>query len=224
MARETLKDFLSFIELTDVADGMLGVTVSGKSLDGNTYANDDPLSPGGSLKNADRSGLGADPRSGVALIGFDSDTLDEPGEGLAGRFLQFIANKAGNFYEFSEIATEGFAGARGEHLRGADEFIKSRPHVVPGTIEDGLLDSFSNSKYFDDPLTGTPESPDDELDQLISKVDGAPRGPGPTDGPDFFNQSRGANELLKDVYTGGSPGPGGGPTDFLVKASIDALN
>ncbi len=219
MARETLRDFLQHVGLDTVnPEGMIGVTAAGKSLDGETYANSDPSTPGGDLRNEDKSGLGVDPHTGFGLINFDAESVPEKMQNIASRFLRFVANSNGNFYEFSPLPAMGYAGARGEHLRGADEFILSDPHVVPGTLEDSLLDSNSNSKYFDDPLTGTIDEPDDELDQIISKVDGEPRGPGAENGP--FKQKRGANELLKDVYVSED---GEGPTDFVVKHSVEAL-
>ena len=217
MARETLKDFLRHVGLDVVnPEGMVGITVTGKSLDGERYADDDPTSTSGDIRNIDSSGLGVDPHTGVSLIGFDMppSTL---GDSLTSRFLKYIAEEKGNFYEFSGIASEGFAGNRGDHLQPATLFITSDPHVVPGTTEDSLLDSNSNSKYFDDPLTGTADEPDDELDRIIDKVGGTPRGPSP-----LFNQRRGANELLKGVYVSeDGSGPAGG--DFVVKHSVDAL-
>jgi len=156
--------------------------------------------------NEDRNDLGVDTHTGTELVGE---------EGLIGDFLKYVSEKEGNFYEFDGgNSTNTTAGKRGEFLYPPDQFISSDPFVSPGSILEGELDKYSNSRYFDDPDTGTATDPVDELNTIINKVDGSIAvGSAPT-GP------RTANDLLKGVVV---PIETDDPEDFVVQASVSAL-
>ena len=196
MARETFKDFLRGETLPagfENPEGMVSYTVDGVAAFG------------------DSSGLGLETNTGQPLIGFDAGDADA---GLTGRFLNFISEREENLYVFGRGNNETYAGKRGEPLQDPSGFILGQPFVIQGSVEDSALSSYSNTGYFDDPSTGTAASPIDELDQLISKIDGAPRGDGQPGGP------RTANDLLGKVLI---PEEASDPKDFLVAASIEAL-
>mgnify|MGYP003639128353 CR=1 FL=1 len=204
MARETFKDFLRNESLPagkENPEGMISYTVDGIAAFG------------------DSSGLGLETNTGQPLVGFDAA---DPDSGLTGRFLDHIVREENNFYNFKRGNSEVNAGNRGDHLQDQDSFLagpsdpKGLPYVPQGTVEDGLLEEYSNSRNFEDITSNNPNTV--SLDSIISKVDGAPRGPGSENGP--FNQRRGANELLKDLYVSED---GTGPTDFVVKASVESL-
>jgi len=156
--------------------------------------------------NEDANDLGKDTHTGEDLIG---------SSGIIGDFLKYVAENRGNFYEFEGgNATNTTAGKRGDVLYSPDQFISSAPFIIQGSILAGELEKYSNSRYFDDPDTGTATEPVDELNTIINKVDGSVAvGSEPT-GP------RTANNLLKDVVV---PVESDDPEDFVVQASVAAL-
>lgn len=201
MARETLKNFLRsgrYPRPNENPDGIIQYTL------------EDLVGPTG---GPDSSGLAFEFNTGVPLIGFDAA---DPDVGLIGNFLHFVSKRSGNFYEFNKGNKETFAGRRGQPLIDSDTFIADEPFIPQGTIEDSLLGSYSNSKYFDDPST---EGVDELERGIISKIDGAPRPiietPGPL-GTITARGARGANNLLGGVRDNGDE-------DFLVQATVSAF-
>lgn len=195
MARETLKDFLRSGDYAGTAENAEGVI---------QYTLDSLVSD----EHRDSSGLGVDINTGLTLVGFDAE---DPNSGLVGSFLRYAAKEAGNFYEFKPGNQETVAGNRGDYLLDADTFLAVPSYVQQGSRQDQEISKFSNSGYFNNPVT--PEI--DELFDIISKVDGAARGAGE-------NAPRGANDLLKDVFIPASSETTA-ESDFVVKATVEAL-
>jgi hypothetical protein len=147
-------------------------------------------------------GLGKEPNTGIEIIGYGED------KSISSGYLHHIT-KNKNFYEFNEKPGDKAAhsGDRGNYLPPPEDFIKDVPYVIPGEEQEDVFNSHSNSKYFDNP-----DTPFDDLGTIIDKVGGTVLGPG--------DQARGANELLKDVSI---PESSGDESDFVVKASVEAL-
>ena len=196
MARETLKDYL-------ISKGHAGIDHISYKVD---VTGGEPGVAGGAPSTPE--GLGKEPNTEIEIIGYGES------ESISSGYLHHIT-KDKNFYEFNDTpGVDGaLAGHRGESLSPPADFIKGDPYVTQGTEQDALLDMNSNSRYFDDPTTGSPTDPVDELNSIISKIDGAAVGTGE-------GAPRGANDLLKGVTVPTNPSS---PNDFVVEASIQAL-
>jgi hypothetical protein len=196
MARETLKDYL-------ISKGHAGVDHISYKVD---VTGGEPGVAGGAPSTPE--GLGKEPNTEIEIIGYGES------ESISSGYLHHIT-KDKNFYEFNDApGVDGaLAGHRGESLSPPADFIKGDPYVTQGTEQDALLDMNSNSRYFDDPTTGSPTDPVDELNSIISKIDGAAVGTGE-------GAPRGANDLLKGITVPTNPSS---PNDFVVEASIQAL-
>ena len=196
MARETLKDYL-------ISKGLAGVDHINYKVD---VTGGEPGVIGGEPNTPE--GLGKEPNTEIEIIGYGES------ESISSGYLHHIT-KNKNFYEFDD--TPGSDGAlpghRGESLAPPGDFLKGDPYIIQGTEQDALLDMYSNSGYFDDPATGSPTDPVDELNSIISKIDGAEVGTGE-------GAPRGANDLLKGITV---PANSSSPNDFVVEASIQAL-
>lgn len=200
MARETFKDFLR--------SGNYNI-LTGKNPEGMIQYTLESLvaSTGG----PDRSGLAFEFNSGIPLVGFDAV---DPDVGLIGNFLHYITTENGNFYEFNKGNRETFSGKRGDYLPAAENFIASNPYLSPGTILESQMSKYSNSRYFDDPNTGSETEDIDELFSIINKVDGS-------ESIVLADPSkRLANDLLKGVEI---PIESDDPEDYVVQASVAAL-
>lgn len=181
MARETLKDFLRSGRYPGPNENETGVI---------QYTLDSLVREG----DGDSSGLAFEYNTGIPLVGFDAA---DPDVGLVGNFLHYITTEAGNFYEFKRGNQKTNAGNRGEVLQDQDKFLAVPPYIPQGTIEDSLLDQYSDSGYFSDPYP---------LEDIIDKVSGIrPSVPG----------GRPANDLIKGVVNN--------DTDIVVRSSVDAL-
>lgn len=188
MARETLKDFLrsgAYPRPNENPDGVIQYTL--ESLVG----------PDG---GPDSSGLAFEFNTGVPLVGFDAA---DPDAGLIGNFLHYTTQRSGNFYEFNKGNQETYAGNRGQPLQDQDKFLADKPFVPQGTIEDSLMEQYSNSGYFNDPVLSG-----DELEELIiDKV----TGDSPPSAP---LTNRNSNELLNGIEDS---------SDYLVGHTVRAL-
>jgi len=181
MARETLKDFLRSGRYPGPNQNETGIVQY--TLDSLVRESD-----------RDSSGLAFEYNTGVPLVGFDAP---DPDVGLVGNFLHYITSEAGNFYEFKRGNQETNAGNRGEVLQDQDKFLAVPPYVPQGTVEDSLLDQYSDSGYFSEPYP---------LEDIIDKVGGSrPPVPG----------GRAANDLIKGVANNDS--------DIVVRSSVSAL-
>jgi len=196
MARETLKDFLRserYPRPNENSEGMI------------QYSLQDPTSV--------TSDLNIDSHTGSPLLDLETEGSED---GLVGNFLHYISKQSGDFYEFNKGNQKTFAGERGRPLIEPDTFIADEPFIPQGTIEDSLLGSYSNSRYFDDSST---EGVDELERGIISKIDGAPRPvietPGPL-GTITAPGARGANNLLGGVRDNGEE-------DFLVRATVNSF-
>lgn len=146
------------------------------------------------------SDLDIDTHTGAPLLDLETDGSEK---GLVGNFLHYTSEQAGNFYEFRKGNQETYAGNRGEALQDQDNFIVDPPFVPQGTIEDSLMEQYSNSGYFNDPMLAS-----DELEEMIiDKVTGDIP-------PDAGPAGRNSNELLGGVQDS---------SDYLVGHTVRAL-
>jgi hypothetical protein len=162
------------------------------------YSLQDPSNPA--------SDLDIDTHTGAPLLDLENPNSEL---GLIGNFLQYTVEQSENLYNFKKGNNKTYAGNRGEALQDQDSFLAGQdvpggtPFVPQGTNLDYLMDSYSNSGYFNDPL-----NPGDELEEvIIDKVSGdIPANAGPS--------GRNSNELLNRIED---------EDDYIVGHTVRAL-